>query len=1237
MATRVFGVEISLEDHLSLASQDTSVGLYNVTSALNGTQPSGNNYITVVDGSSFSQRDIIRIRDDNNEEINYIVRILGNILYLMNNLSNTYQGTLNGKADGNSRFRWIQNTVSGVSNWNANMIVENGIMVWSRNIDILVGGEIATGGTGGVTVKNTNQFQQKLSDESIYLNGCHAIIFEFEDSTKLPKWHGICEQPTWDATRYEIRFRGMQNKRRSNLSTIITAINYPDADEEARGQVVPLTFGKHLPKFDTEGNIDYNSYTKFLRIGHIEEVYRHLQNRVFDSATNIEFEVADDYMLQQSVFPIVGDSISSDLTIAATGGQKIVHVEDGSKFSIGDLVYLKDTSSIEGGEIQSISVNQLTMKTNLGATYDPARYARVFQLSDSPEKYLVRIYGEDGLPTWKQNGIPGLTGQHSLDYFVGKYIKVVENNQSGNKTVGKYRKITAATVNLDSTKGTSRIELTIDTIFSSHLRGNWNGSDSEQTWISFYTITNEYECDVWPCKDYLDIDGTAISRAFYMTSYQSKKIAKVTTENTDADIDEIPITYERLPQYAYDDSGDGDKNRVVIVAKLFEGNPSYLTGYIIKPPASIEYYGDSTELGTIDPHFIGLGFVYVSPGFWRLGGTTWSTSGSIANIMDKYSNTYLRNILFHGVDDEGIVVLKIFPPEFPTGYKIKKTYLLFMSNYDSNSGFVNVYQRRFIGAYTQIANIPLAADLSLTCYPTSADVSFLPDFYFLDNPPRYDKPFYFNLAYDCFRKAEYGHEKLEMPSVTNEDLYRAINHTIIMWNTDRDAPAQSTTFLDICEIAFVFERSIPLGRELYSPMAGRVFNDTWLGRKTSTDMMSSPLDLMEHVSRLQNYSDVSDPPSSGIPDPPSVDWGKNYAENALINVSKGTIATSGVNTITTTTIAEAATFRIDQRVIITDGVNREEATISSISLAIITMDANLTYSYTSGYIWAEGSFEDEDLKTWADLYSIARVITDRGEAYSDSLKRSVCRDLFLINWIDKNGFESVKRLIKETTNPSDALTLADIIDRTSIKITEPNPSEVFPEPFVDYQYSIGAKKNQEIIRFINSGASTYNSNYVEGISSPFLAEEYWNQCNELYKRVHEIGKFPKDLSELLWANGEDADAIAEYNIATRISWMFNPRIQFKVHYTTAHTWEEGHEFSITLPHQTDGVTIECILFKAEFNPNPPYLITIDAIMKRETIPEEFDIQDVMNLFGDDRDWQDTTTEYGDNRDKLDQM
>ncbi|MFH1322068.1 MAG: hypothetical protein ABII90_15625, partial [Bacteroidota bacterium] len=274
--------------------------------------------------------------------------------------------------------------------------------------------------------------------------------------------------------------------------------------------------------------------------------------------------------------------------------------------------------------------------------------------------------------------------------------------------------------------------------------------------------------------------------------------------------------------------------------------------------------------------------------------------------------------------------------------------------------------------------------------------------------------------------------------------------------------------------------------------------------------------------------------------------------------------------------------------------------------------------------------------TILDDYKAAGQILDYDEMYTDKLKRSVCIDFHLGSWVNKDGEECVNSIIKSETSPPDAITLADIVDLSSIVITEPSPADIFPEPFVRYRKNFATGEYESLIKVTNVDAETYVAGYVEGLTDS-EAEEIWDRCHALWLKAKHLEKPPSNLTDKIWFNGVNADIIARDYIFNWVDWMFNPSISFKVHYNKAGSWEETHRFTIQLPHQTADTVFECLLTKITVDPNPPFDVTIDAIIFRETIPEDYLIKDTWINYGDDNDWKDMWVNYGDDNDKVDTM
>jgi hypothetical protein len=285
----------------------------------------------------------------------------------------------------------------------------------------------------------------------------------------------------------------------------------------------------------------------------------------------------------------------------------------------------------------------------------------------------------------------------------------------------------------------------------------------------------------------------------------------------------------------------------------------------------------------------------------------------------------------------------------------------------------------------------------------------------------------------------------------------------------------------------------------------------------------------------------------------------------------------------------------------------------------------------------EGSFDESTIGAWSLGFSLARGIYNYDDCWTTELKKSLCRNARLANWVNSDGEECVARVRRSATTPADSITLADITDRKKIRIQPTPASQIYCEPFVRYNLNPATGKYQSIIKMTNASAATFNAAYVDGKDlSGEEAEELWNRCHALWLKCHVVNEPPSELTDLVWANGPGAADFATEYIWEWVDNQDNPSIAFPVHYNKVKGWEECKRFTITLPHQTNNVAVECMVTKIEHDPNPPHESTIEAIMMTD-LPVDFNYRDTMETMASDLTWQDTMSSYGDSRDKQDVM
>ena len=164
MSTYIWGIKIYMADHMSPLAENTTYGLYNVKSNLTGTASAGQKVVAVADGTKFTAGTRVRIVDTENEEECIIDSINANNITMVSNLAHEYTVAREAKVYADSEFRWIQNAVSGISDWCDSMLVENGISKIIRDAEdaLEVGGGVAQSGGLTITVKNTSKFWNTL-------------------------------------------------------------------------------------------------------------------------------------------------------------------------------------------------------------------------------------------------------------------------------------------------------------------------------------------------------------------------------------------------------------------------------------------------------------------------------------------------------------------------------------------------------------------------------------------------------------------------------------------------------------------------------------------------------------------------------------------------------------------------------------------------------------------------------------------------------------------------------------------------------------------------------------------------------------------------------------------------------------------------------------------------------------------------------------------------------------------
>ncbi len=1123
---QVFATKIILNDYTDPVTEDTDIGLYNVNSLLTIDASSGASSITVLDGSLLTIGELIQISDDTPDfEFNQVNNIVGNVITLENTTTADYTVAQNARVDGNSELRWLQNNIDGVTNWKSGIIVDKGIGRFSRMTDLRRGGDIERPGSAIVRVKNTNKFYLTLQDKGINITGLRMQVIEFENAVENRKWSGICNKPSWTSKVYSISARGYHNKRISNLATKVTVDDFPLANGDILNKTVPMSYGNITPLFDVEGNVTYNGYAKSQRTANKEELYVNISDYTVNVAGDRMIIQPGSEDIGMNLFPVVSEQTEPTLTYIIKLGRNQPFVE------------------------------------------------------------FVDI-----------NGSPVTSGDNPFTVWDGLYLKVAEGAGGDN-----YKRIESATFN--TAGDASRITVTLSKYFEETLEGDALAKATNQSWVNIQTLNRSYNADVWPCEGYLDDDGTVVDTPD-LYSFDSDDNVKVTGDAERVPVEQRPISFYKVPQYAYSVDPASDNNKLEIDVNLFVDSPDTMNSVLITKPTEITdlverelsslasevadetFWGNLKKTGSLisgdeDP----LGPTNAARNVYRWVSDEPRTidnpiAGGTTEVTDQDRSTSYE----HRYDFDGTTgslrlaqTLRIVPPAYPKRWRFDNLFLGI--NYTS-FGSVNRWQsaefhiryRRFMGWAKKV--IESTGYRDLVSGGQRGIVKSDPDFYYsLGNNDTNDLYFYVpDLdSGSPDRTILSDHKNFEFDGVDTEDTYNSIDDVIIALFHDFDTtinPNTNTVQFNLFQIMFMFKKKVSIKNEIYSGFKGRLYDDTWDARKVSTDLMTSPVDILEHFERLGNWSDVSLIPSEG--------WGREYAQGALIK----TTGTRG---------------------------NYDDTTDTRFT-AIKAMNAsNQILAFNKGY--------------------------------SDKLKKSICRNFWLAQWYDNDGNSNVATFGKpregEVKPPiTTIITLADITDRSKIKIDDPDIRNIFPELFVNFNKNFANNSREGRIAVTNVDQESYVEGYIIGMSG-IRAENLWNRCHSNWLRSKHLEPPPADMTDLDWMNGDDSQELSEIYAQKWADWQANSMISFPVHYNTAKDIELVNEIIVQFPHQTNNVQIEVLVSEISHDPNNKYESIINGFFLDETLPEDFDIKDTWENFGNDNDWKDSYTVFGDDNDILD--
>jgi len=416
----------------------------------------------------------------------------------------------------------------------------------------------------------------------------------------------------------------------------------------------------------------------------------------------------------------------------------------------------------------------------------------------------------------------------------------------------------------------------------------------------------------------------------------------------------------------------------------------------------------------------------------------------------------------------------------------------------------------------------------------------------------------------------------------------------------------------------ILTRKLSLRDEIFLPIRGRIYNNTTFANRyslASIDMMDNPIAAIEHILRLQNWSESSLPPSV-----------------------EDNLASDPGASATILTMVDASIFRIGDDIRIIDNAAEELNTIISIDTSTdkITLKTATVNTYTTAAAakvvglreWGkeyannpllnegtiDGGFDNSNLDFLKGNTFISRQVLNEREAQSDELLRSLCFEFSTAVFQTGEGKEGINNIFQATgTLPT--ITLNEI--KGSIgNLIEPNPAYMFAEPFVRYRKNNATNGFEKEIKITHTAESEYKVEYVTGVGDTGIAKNMWDNCRSIFLQVRQIKEPPSELTNLQWIY---KDENAENRLNNWISWMLKKRIEFNVHYTRELTsgdipkvreWFTSKHFNLNLPFQTDAVNIQCIVEDIDKDKDED-VIKLRVILLDE-IPAQFNIQDIIS-------------------------
>lgn len=421
----------------------------------------------------------------------------------------------------------------------------------------------------------------------------------------------------------------------------------------------------------------------------------------------------------------------------------------------------------------------------------------------------------------------------------------------------------------------------LDVTLKDYFETELEVSGATQTWVTINELTRDYKADVWPCEGFCDSAGTALAdNLCQLYGYVAPK-------------------HIAIPPYAFL-SSRVSPNLLSIDPKLYNADPDKIDSFLCLPLANFYAVDTAADLST---NWGIAGYTKGAESFFYIGDAITDATNVIgyrSRALDRDESTYFRHQLGIPTNNPGggvkiahfISAHAGILPAYPDDFAFDDLFFLvdatrLMNNTVATTGLIfnaKVKWRRFYGDSVDILD-PSTGDKFRGSYNSSdpdfpsdnmtALIKDLPDFYYNTDT---NKNLYFYPALDtspALLSTIRSFAAFPITGIDTKDKYESIQEIFLAFEQQYGRFGDSTFRLDVRSIGIMFRKEIDISDFVSALVLGRTFEDTWGTRKTSANLIADPIDQLEHVCRLQNWSETGD----------SVDWGKAYSPSAMINTT----------------------------------------------------------------------------------------------------------------------------------------------------------------------------------------------------------------------------------------------------------------------------------------------------------------------------------------------------------------